>query len=84
MQQQPLAQPEPTELTSQAQAFTSVTDQDHPLGDEGIVKNIDELKELLVEGKADFVDEEGEPLTTAELRELVDPLSPVGTPEAIP
>ncbi|NEU70020.1 hypothetical protein GK091_24275 [Spirosoma agri] len=84
MNQQPLPQPTTDLLIHQTDEFKEVIGEQDPVGEEGIVKNIDELKELIVEGKNNLVDEHGVPLTTDVLKELVDPDSSLGTPQAIP
>ncbi|SFD44300.1 hypothetical protein [Spirosoma endophyticum] len=84
MKKQALPASRSAELDSQAHDFNPVTGEQDPIGDNGIVKNIEEFKELLVESKSELVNEEGMPLTTDELKDRVDPDSPVGAPEVIP
>ncbi|CAN5561858.1 hypothetical protein BH09BAC4_BH09BAC4_39660 [soil metagenome] len=84
MKKQPLPSPTSAELNHQAQEFNSVMGEQESLGDEGIIKNIEEFKELLEENKNELVNEEGVPLTIDELKDRVDPDSPVGAPEVIP
>ena len=84
MKTKPQSELTPERVAQHTEELPTVFDQPDTNPDEGIVKNIDELKELIEEGKTNLVDPEGTPLTTEELKELVDPDKPAMKPEDLP